>query len=81
MLAGKKLTDYTSLFSPHAFTKNDDIILSYLKNEWKQFPWSKWQNNFIWTNKTSTKWKIIRIENYLYQSLNLLIKENHAVEN
>ena len=25
--------------------------------------------------------EIIRIENYLYQSLNLLIKENHAVEN
>ena len=33
MLAGKKLTDYTSLFSPHDFKKNDDIILSYLKNE------------------------------------------------
>ena len=29
MLAGKKLTDYTSLFSPHDFKKNDDIILSY----------------------------------------------------
>ena len=35
MLAGKKLTDYTSLFSPHDFKKNDDIILSYFKNEWK----------------------------------------------
>ena len=33
MLAGKKLTDYTSLFSPHDFKKNDDIILSYFKNE------------------------------------------------
>ena len=33
MLAGKKLTDYTSLFSPHDFEKNDDIILSYFKNE------------------------------------------------
>ena len=32
MLAGKKLTDYTSLFSPHDFKKNDDIILSYFKN-------------------------------------------------
>ena len=31
MLAGKKLTDYTSLFSPHDFKKNDDIILSYFK--------------------------------------------------
>ena len=33
MLAGKKLTDYNSLFSPHDFKKNDDIILSYFKNE------------------------------------------------
>ena len=33
MLAGKNLTDYTSLFSPHNFKKNDDIILSYFKNE------------------------------------------------
>ena len=33
MLAGKKLTDYTSLFSPHDFEKNDHIILSYFKNE------------------------------------------------
>ena len=35
MLAGKKLTDYTSLFSPYDFKKNDDIILIYFKNEWK----------------------------------------------
>ena len=34
MLAGKKLTDYTNLFSPHDFKKNDDIILSYFKDEW-----------------------------------------------
>ena len=33
MLAGKTLTDYTSLFSPYDFKKNDDIILSYFKNE------------------------------------------------
>ena len=33
MLAGKKLTDYTRLFSPHDFKKDDDIILSYFKNE------------------------------------------------
>ena len=30
MFAGKKLTDYTHLFSPQ---KNDDTILSYFKNE------------------------------------------------
>ena len=32
MLAGKKLTDYTSLFSPHDLKKKDKI-LSYFKNE------------------------------------------------
>ena len=29
MLAGKKLTDYTNLFSPYNFKKDDNIILSY----------------------------------------------------
>ena len=33
MLADKKLTDYTNLFSPYDFKKNDSIILSYFKNE------------------------------------------------
>ena len=33
MLAGKKLTDFTSLFSPFDFKSNDDIILSYFKDE------------------------------------------------
>ena len=33
MLAGKKLTDYTSLFSPHDFKKNESIILSYFNDE------------------------------------------------
>ena len=33
MLAGKKFTDYTNLFSPHYFKKNDNIILPYFKNE------------------------------------------------
>ena len=32
-LAGKKLTDFTNLFSPHDFEKNGRIILSYFKNE------------------------------------------------
>ena len=31
MLSGKKLTDYTNLFSPHDFKKNDNIILNYFK--------------------------------------------------
>ena len=29
MLAGKALTEYTNLFSPNNFTKNDSIILNY----------------------------------------------------
>ena len=33
MLAGKKLIDYTNLFSPYDFKKKDNIILSYFKNE------------------------------------------------
>ena len=34
MLAGKTLTDFTNFFSPCDFKKNDDIILSYFKDEW-----------------------------------------------
>ena len=33
MLVSKKLTDYTNLFSPHDLKYNDNIILSYFKNE------------------------------------------------
>ena len=33
MLAGKTLTDFTNLFSPYDFDKNDNVILSYFKDE------------------------------------------------
>ena len=33
MHKGKTLTEYTNLFSPKNFKKNDDIILSYFKDE------------------------------------------------
>ena len=33
MLAGKTLTDFTSLFSPYDFDENDNIIMSYFKDE------------------------------------------------
>ena len=33
ILAGKKLTDFTDLFSSHYFDKNNHIILSYFKDE------------------------------------------------
>ena len=32
MLAGKTLIDYTNLFSPYDFNKNDSIIFSYFKD-------------------------------------------------
>ena len=32
ILAHKKLTDYTNMFSPNDFDKNDCIILSYFKD-------------------------------------------------
>ena len=44
ILAGKKLTNYASLVSPHDFKKNNDIILSSLKNEWMQFYWNNWHD-------------------------------------
>ena len=31
-LAGKNLTDFTSMFSPYDFKKNEKIILSYFKD-------------------------------------------------
>ena len=32
MLKGKSLTDYTNLFSPNNFMKNDDTISKYYMN-------------------------------------------------
>ena len=57
MLAGKKLCDFTSMFSPYDFEKNDDIILSYFKGEWN------WQNKLDWSDQNQTKknnwdWKL-----------------------
>ena len=33
MLPGEKWTDFTNVFSPYDFKKNDGIILSYFKYE------------------------------------------------
>ena len=33
MLAGKKLNDFMSIFSPYDFKKNDSATLSYFKDE------------------------------------------------
>ena len=32
MFKGKSLTDYTNIFSPNDFKKNDDTILKYFMN-------------------------------------------------
>ena len=55
-LKEKHWTEYRNLFSPYDFKNNDNIILSYFKNEW---------NKLNWTNKI-----IIGIENYFYQEIN-----------
>ena len=33
IIMGKNLTDYTDLFSPNKFKKNDDIIFNYFANK------------------------------------------------
>ena len=62
MLAVKKLIDYTSLFSPHVFEKNDQTISSWMN-----------ENNFIEaidrTNLTRLD-KITETEDYFYHEIN-----------
>ena len=63
----KKLTDYTSLFSPHDFGKNDQTISSWMN-----------ENNFIeaidrtnLTEQIKTRLdKITEIEDYFYHEIN-----------
>ena len=57
ILQGKKLTDFTSIFSPHVFKINDRIILDYFKHEWN------WQNKLDWLNRIQIS-EIAKIENY-----------------
>ena len=74
MLAGKKLTDYTNLFSPYDFKKNDSIILSDFKMNKCNFI----ENNSLETiDKTNlseqTKFwldEISKIENYFINEIN-----------
>ena len=49
MLAGKKLTEFTNIFSPYDFEKNDNIILAYFKDQWNS------QNKLVGTDQISTK--------------------------
>ena len=72
MLAGKTSTDYSNLFSPYDFKKNDSIILSKI-NECNSI-----ENNSIGAiDKTNlseqTKFRlgeISKIENYFIEKIN-----------
>ena len=55
MVAGKRLTDYNSLFSPYDFKKNDDIILNYLK-KWMNVILSKQLIKQIYLKKQNFDW-------------------------
>ena len=62
MLAGKKLTDFTSMFSPFDFKENDNIILSSKMNKINKINLSE-----------NTKFRLIGIigtENYFHQGIN-----------
>ena len=69
MLAGKNLTDFTNLFSPYHFKKNDDIIFSYFKNENSNSIEAIDKTNL--TNQTKF-WldEISKIENYFIEEIN-----------
>ena len=41
MLKGKSLSDYTNLFSPNNYEKNDKIILEYFQQTLKRLRWKK----------------------------------------
>ena len=63
MLAGKKLTDFTNLFSPYDFEKNDRTILNYFKDDEND------KTNL--TDQTKIRLnEITEIENYFHQEIN-----------
>ena len=63
MLAGKKMTDFTNLFFPYDFEKNDRTILSYFKDDEID------KTNL--TDQTKIRLnEITEIENYFHQEIN-----------
>ena len=66
MLAGKTLTDFTNLFSPNNFKRNDDIILNYFMtnvwNGWVQYVSKSMHNSVKWTAIKAKK--INKIKDY-----------------
>ena len=63
VLTGKKLTDFTSIFYPHDFKRNDQIVLSYFRDEWN------WKNKLDWSDKIQIN-EISKIENYFHEEIN-----------
>ena len=96
MLAGKKLTDFTYLFCPHEFKKNDYIILSNFNEaidktnlseqiKFRSDEISKIENYFIKEinqRKSCCKKlsKYIAVFDYLNEAL-ILCKSNHTLLN
>ena len=64
------MTDFTSLFSPHDFDKNDCIILSYFKNEIDKTKFSD-----------QAKFRLDEIKKIKVILAQKSIKENYAVKN
>ena len=69
ILAGKKLTDFTNMFSPHDFEKNNNIILSYFKMNESNSIEAIDRTNL--TNQTKFRLdEMSKIENYFYHEIN-----------
>ena len=67
MLVGKELADYTSLFSPYDFKENDNIILTYFKDEWNSIKTID-RTNLTELTKIRLN-KITEIENYFHEEI------------
>ena len=69
MLASKKLTDFTNMFSPYDFDKNDHIVLTISKMNESNSIETFDKTNL--TNQIKFRWnEISRIENYLIKEVN-----------
>ena len=63
IFAGKTLINFTSLFSLDDFEKNDNVVLSYLKNKYRQFYWSSQYICSEWSKKLKLN-EINKIKDY-----------------
>ena len=71
MLAGKKLTDYTDLFSSHDFKENDNIILSHYISMINKSNSIEAIDNTDLSEQTKFRLdEISKIENYFIKEIN-----------